>query len=214
MQWKRRPLSCEYALKAEPNRHSFIFSFLIDGFIRPLPPDEHLSKKKTQICHFLPAAEIKPRLSSASDTHISQPAQGVGRWGEAQRQIDGIGGGRVHYSEDMCSFRPAVTHQVGFPPVPFFVFIFRTCARTNVHSREFPPTCPGSRGPVCLVSSFLPDAQTGLLDGCDADLVTKKFLFKSKKCRSPQSAVCKQTTSQHRFGVKALCCFTAITGCT
>lgn len=137
MQWKRRPLSCEYALKAEPNRHTFIFSFLIDGFIRPLPPDEHLSKKeKTQICHFLPAADIKPRLSSASSTHISQPAQGVGRWGEAQRQIDGIGGGCVHYSEDMCSFRPAVTHQVGFPPhSPFRLYLPYVCTNRRAFPR-------------------------------------------------------------------------------
>lgn len=157
MQWKRRPLSCEYALKAEPNRHSFIFSFLIDGFIRPLPPDEHLSKKKTQICHFLPAAEIKPRLSSASSTHISQPAQGVGRWGEAQRQIDGIGGGRVHYSEDMCSFRPAVTHQVGFPPFPF-----SSLSSVRVHETTCTPESSLRRAQAVVVpfASSLPSSPT------------------------------------------------------
>lgn len=192
MQWKRRPLSCEYALKAEPNRDTFIFSFLIDGFIRPLPPDEHLSKKQQKKNTNLPfLARCGNKTTSFFSLQNAYLSTSAGCWA--------VGGGsktdRWDWRRARALFRghvllPPGCHSPGRPPpspVPLFVFIFRTCARTDVHSREFPPTCPGSRGPVCLVSSFLPDAQTGLLDGCDADLVTK-FVFK-KMSLSPVGRV-------------------------
>lgn len=133
MLWKRRPLSCEYALKAELNRHI--------GFIRPLPPDEHLSKKKKKKKANLPflarCGNKTASFSSLQSAYLSTSA-GCWRWGEAQRQIDGIGGGRVHYSEDMCSFRPAVNHQVAPPSPPdppFRLYLPYVCTKPRAFPR-------------------------------------------------------------------------------
>lgn len=139
MQWKRRPLSCEYALKAEPNRHTFIFSFLIDGFIRPLPPDEHLSKKQQKTPANLPfLARCGNKTTSFVSLQNAYLSTSTGCWA--------VGGGsktdRWDWRRARALFRghvllPPGCHSPGRPPPrsPFRLYLPYVCTNRRAFPR-------------------------------------------------------------------------------